>query len=903
MEIQYDKNDRYKEYSVDRYTIGQTFSIRRHIFLPYIRKYKELTDEQLLDLIETAKNNDWTTLDLSNCGLKSLPDELWEVTSLKLLYIGNMDPQGSPNDISEISGKISNLTNLEALSISNLNAPHIPAEMKMLPKLTYLDCFGCNYKRIPLNLLNSRIKSIGIECWDIAQFRKLFQIRKIEEIYITSSMVDTIPEEIGSLRHLKKLMISNSRISSIPDSMKCLRNIKLFIFDETPLAKSVPAEILQQSAIDIINFICKQQKEKDEYFFNESKMIVVGQGNVGKSCLVERITENRYEDKESTEGIDVKKWTYNIKNRKYNLNIWDFGGQEIYHSTHQFFLTKRSLYVLVWDARAEEEYGRIDYWLRTIESFANDSPIIIAINKCDENVTRINRIDFKEYNVRYPQIKNILDISCRDNLNIDRLRELIMKEASSLPITKEKWIKSWHDIRQIILKTSKNKKYISLEQYLEICKNKDISRDEALSLSKYLHDLGIILHYQNDLFLKNIVILSPEWSTDALYKILDSQETILRGRNGILYLSDLPKIWNDVEVYPEDKHIFLLKIMEKFDLCYEINKKTFLVAELLENTTIDCPKDWNFLDTQCICINYKYDFMPAGIMTRFIVKIHDYIASENNRNLCWKKGVYLKYKQTYASVVMKDSISEKMIEVKVHKTHNSADERQLLYVIRETIHNLNESFSNLNVEELVPCNCNSKCRYQFPYSVLCRALENNKKEIQCYESFKNVNILNLLEGIEMLNKEEISPYSIKIENNPIIGATLMSNNTSSSKTELSFQDVKKDIREMQGSISELQGELKGSDDNNWDDIKKQLETISNDLEILIRESQSSEEVAKSGRLNKLKRLLTNLTDENSPQRKILSETKNIVLIIGELLKQYNCLASKIGLTILPFFNS
>lgn len=500
MEIQYDKNDRYKEYSVDLYTIGQTFSIRRHIFLPYIRKYKELTDEQLLDLIETAKNNDWTTLDLSNCGLKSLPDELWEVTSLKLLYIGNMDRQGSPNDITEISGKISNLTNLEALSISNLNAPHIPAEMKMLPKLTYLDCFGCNYKRIPLNLLNSRIRSIGIECWDIAQFRKLFQIRKIEEIYITRSMVDTIPEEIGSLRHLKKLMISKSRISSIPDSMKCLRNIKLFIFDETPLAKSVPAEILQQSAIDIINFICKQQKEKDEYFFNESKMIVVGQGNVGKSCLVERITENRYEDKESTEGIDVKKWTYNIKNRKYNLNIWDFGGQEIYHSTHQFFLTKRSLYVLVWDARAEEEYGRIDYWLRTIESFANDSPIIIAINKCDENVTRINRIDFKEYNVRYPQIKNILDISCRDNLNIDRLRELIMKEASSLPITKEKWIKSWHDIRQIILETSKNKKYISLEQYLEICKNKDISRDEALSLSKYLHDLGIILHYQNDFF-------------------------------------------------------------------------------------------------------------------------------------------------------------------------------------------------------------------------------------------------------------------------------------------------------------------------------------------------------------------------------------------------------------------
>ena len=48
------------------------------------------------------------------------------------------------------------------------------------------------------------------------------------------------------------------------------------------------------------------------------------------------------------------------------------------------------------------------------------------------------------------------------------------------------------------------------------------------------------------------------------------------------------------------------------------NEETFLVAELLENTTIDCPKDWKFEDEECICVNYQYDFMPAGLMTRFI---------------------------------------------------------------------------------------------------------------------------------------------------------------------------------------------------------------------------------------------------------------------------------------------
>lgn len=899
MELQYDKNTKYKEYSTKQYGIAQTFSSKKGTFLPYIRDYRKLTNEQLLHLIRTAKTNNWIALDLSDCGLESLPDELWELTSLKLLYIGNLRCQENKNKIDEISENIEKLINLEALSIANLPILHVPRAIKKLPCLTYLDCFGCYFDSISDNLLNPKIRAIGIECQSIEHFRQLCKISKLEEIYITGSKVTSIPEEIGKLRFLKKLMISGSRISTIPDSMMNLKKMQLFIFNGTPLEELIPSEIREQTAIEIINYVCKQQKEESAYYFNESKMIVVGQGNVGKSCLVERITENRYEDKESTEGIDVKKWEYIIKNKKYNLNIWDFGGQEIYHSTHQFFLTKRSLYILVWDARAEEEYGRIDYWLRTIESFAEDSPIIIAINKCDENVTRINRIDLKEYKERYPQIRLVIDISCKDNINIPRLRYIIKKEASNLSITKERWLKSWHDIRQILIQKSKERKYISLEQYLEICAQNDVFRNEALSLSKYLHDLGIILHYQSDQYLKNIVILYPEWSTNALYKILDSQETILRGRNGILYLSDLPKIWNDSETYPEDKYLFLLRIMEKFDLCYAIDNNTYLVAELLENTTVNCPKDWEFENNNCICVNYKYDFMPAGLMTRFIVKIHEYIAREGGKNLCWKKGVYLKYKSVYAYVIMKDSISEKTIEVKVRKTHNSLDERELLYKIRATIRKLNASFNNLNVQELVPCNCEPKCSYQFPYNVLCDALEKNINEIQCYKSFKKVNILNLLEGIDMINKEAVGPYAIKIENNPVITTTISSANTTSQTNVTSFQEIKRTVMELQGDIAELQSELDGKGENEISEIEDQLECVKKDLNA-IEKLNSPDEIVKSGKLNKLKRLLVNFSDENSNERKILTGVKNISVIIGGLLTKYNCLAEKIGISKLPF---
>ena len=64
------------------------------------------------------------------------------------------------------------------------------------------------------------------------------------------------------------------------------------------------------------------------------------------------------------------------------LNVWDLGGQEILYGTHQFFLTHRSLYLLVLEARRKNDES-IHYWLRTIRNRGGDSPIVVVINKAE----------------------------------------------------------------------------------------------------------------------------------------------------------------------------------------------------------------------------------------------------------------------------------------------------------------------------------------------------------------------------------------------------------------------------------------------------------------------------------------------------------------------------------------
>jgi internalin A len=79
-----------------------------------------------------------------------------------------------------------------------------------------------------------------------------------------------------------------------------------------------------------------------------SKLLVVGEGGVGKTSLLRALRGESFEvQQSSTHGIEIKALSLAHPTEAevtMTLNTWDFGGQEIYHATHQFFLTNRSLF-------------------------------------------------------------------------------------------------------------------------------------------------------------------------------------------------------------------------------------------------------------------------------------------------------------------------------------------------------------------------------------------------------------------------------------------------------------------------------------------------------------------------------------------------------------------------------
>ena len=230
---------------------------------------------------------------------------------------------------------------------------------------------------------------------------------------------------------------------------------------------------------------------------------------------------NLFLAEKAPEGIRIKTWEPLCKDNvgketNFKVHIWDFGGQDIYYNLHQYFLTKNSVYLLVWDARKEEVAQTFGFWLQAISLFSEQSPTLVIQNKADERIKNINQESFSE---GFEFIKGFYRVSCKENTKYDlnQLKKDILTHLLELPHIGEVW-----NIKRInVRKTLENdtRDFISQEEYFQICLKNGLAEDASKILSQRLHDLGIILHFQNDFTLENTVILKPEWATSAFIRL------------------------------------------------------------------------------------------------------------------------------------------------------------------------------------------------------------------------------------------------------------------------------------------------------------------------------------------------------------------------------------------------
>jgi len=668
-----------------------------------------------------------TSFSLSGNQLTSLPDAIGQLTNLTSFYLSGNQLTSLPKSIEQLltslPDAIGQLTNLTSLYLSGNQLTSLPDAIGQLTNLTSLE--------LSYNQLTSLPDAIG-------------QLTNLASLDLGFNLLTSLPEWIGQFTNLRSLELRYNYLMKLPPEFGKLRLTRL-TFGNNPW-QNLPPEIRRGGVKAILRF-CQQLTDEVDHLY-EAKLLIIGEGGAGKTTLTKKIQDCDYQlqsDEVSTEGIDVIRWHFPLPNGKeFRVNIWDFGGQEIYHATHQFFLTKRSLYALVADTRKEDT--DFYYWLNVAELLSENSPLLIIKNEKQERKREINE---RQLRGEFTNLKETIATNFATNRGLPDILNKIQHYIQNLPHVGTELPKSWVKVREALEKSDRN--YISLDEYLKICEENGFTQQEdALQLSGYLHDLGVCLHFQDDDLLTRTVILKPTWGTDAVYKVLDNAQVV--EALGRFTREDLKIIWH------EDKYTTmrpeLLRLMMNFKLCYEIrgSQNVYIAPQLL---TPNQP-EYTWDEVENLFLRYEYEFMPKGILTRFIVEMHSAI---EHPTLVWKTGV----------VLCKDGARAEIIELyRYHKGEirirlSGKRKRDLLTTVRHELDKIHASYERLKYKTLVPCNCstcgNSQTPFFFDLKRLYNFLDTDKPQIQCYDSGDDVEVRGLIDDIIKTSPRSTNPMS------------------------------------------------------------------------------------------------------------------------------------------------
>jgi internalin A len=486
-------------------------------------------DKTLAKIAEWKKSSlkiPFATLDLSLLGLTTVPNEVWELAQVTTLDL-------SFNELESAPAELAQLTNLTTLNL------------------------GCN-----------QLTSVSGE---------LSRLKNLRVLQLHRNRIKSLPAQLGDLANLERLILANNKLDDLPRSLRRLKNLSELALHENKGLR-MPTELLgptwdysggktpPANPQTILDFYFARESEGAEAM-REVRLLLVGRGRVGKTSLLKVLRGNDPDAQEcETPGITVLPLPLSCAQGTAKAHSWDFGGQEFLHGTHQIFLSKRCVYLLVLEGRESNWETETDYWLRFIQSFGGDSPVIVVLNKYAAHKFSVDRFRLQE---RCSQIVGFVETDALTGLGIDDLRKQLERTINEMP---DVWLgvpKSWHRVKEEMARMPES--FLDYTAYQALCIRQKVSDEqEQASLAETLHRLGIALNFRDHHRLKETSVLKPQWVTEGVYGLLRYAQA--RDCHGVLERAWLAEAL-PAEQYPSGKHAFVMELMEKFEVAVCVGRE------------------------------------------------------------------------------------------------------------------------------------------------------------------------------------------------------------------------------------------------------------------------------------------------------------------------------------------
>ena len=419
------------------------------------------------------------------------------------------------------------------------------------------------------SLLSLDLSDNAMSVWPEA----LTQLTALQRLSLARNLLSVLP--IDACQHLTALVsldLSYNRLSTLPaegSAMSALRVMDVshnllemlpvwvgrvewesFRVEGNPLS-CIPASTVAKGSRSILYHLKDLAEGGSDYCYRV-KLLVTGQANVGKTSLLAALKNDVGSvnkvlrlltgkgRRSSTLGISLDEWRPH--DGLITFATWDFGGQLVYYATHQFFLSKRSLYVLVFSLASELKHNRILSWLNSIQSRAPGvSVMLVGTHLDDKRRVSSNRVRDVAAALRRtlaswersfaPSERLVIirppesdvpfyPVSAISGEGVAEVRERLLDVAADQPSLRERVPRIYLQLLDVVRmrRRTENLPIVSWDRLREWSGFEDEPQlERAVQL---LHDWGELLWFGESSTLRSVVVLSPQWLTSMFATII-----------------------------------------------------------------------------------------------------------------------------------------------------------------------------------------------------------------------------------------------------------------------------------------------------------------------------------------------------------------------------------------------
>jgi Leucine-rich repeat (LRR) protein len=669
----------------------------------------DLTDNYLVVLPDEIGNlTAMNRLDLANNRLTFLPDRIGDLGNLT-----NLDLHS--NQLEQLPTSIGQLTALEDLNLAANNLTNLPAAVGNLAMLTDLDVSGNRLTYFPpeisdlsrLTYLNAADNSLNAIADDLCRLHNLVGL------HLSGNRIRSIPECLAQLSNLEQLDLHDNELRALPLGIGVLDQMSINLSDN-PLAPELQAAY-DDSPRELKRFL--QLLSTDGQFIHEAKLVLVGEGAAGKTCLLGALRgEDWITDRPTTHGIEIKPLEVSVDDVDLTLNGWDFGGQRIYRPTHQLFFSSPAIYLVVWNPRVGPERHFVEYWIDLIRHRAGEDARMLVVATHSGPGERSAHLDEAGIRDRYgDSVAGFCQVDSRVGAGIDELRSSVANIAMTLPYVGRWYPSQWRELRELM--AGDEHAYLTYRSYELTAITNGLSTTSAKSLVRISNSLGHWICHSDEPSSSDLVIFKPDWLSTAISFVLDDDETIKA--NGLLHHGRLPTLWNNTDRpaenrYPAEVYPVFLQLMEKFDISYRLvdrysqgEPNMSLIAQLVPARRPNL-SGWEMYYPEIESRSQVCEIVdsatgaavePEGLMYQLIVRFHRFSLGRHDyrASVHWQGGIVLDDGYNGRALV---SVDRNKVSVQVRAAYPQFFLHRITQDIQEHISTF---WRGLDVQIMLPC--------------------------------------------------------------------------------------------------------------------------------------------------------------------------------------------------------